>query len=47
LTVGPPAQDQPGLWLFRPSGHPLPVRIEDLLPEARAAFAELEGTFQP
>jgi hypothetical protein len=43
LAFGPQAQDDPRLWRFRPSGRPLPVRIEDLPPDAQAAFAELTG----
>jgi hypothetical protein len=43
LTLGPKADNDPRWWRFRPSGRPLPVRIEDLPPDAQAAFAELAG----
>lgn len=44
LTFGPSTQDRPRLWLFPPSGRPLPLRIEDLPLTAQATFAELAGT---
>lgn len=42
LAVGPTAEDRLRWWVFRPRGRPLPVKREDLPPEARAALAELE-----
>jgi hypothetical protein len=42
LAVGPDT-DQPRWWSFQPSGRPLPLKPEDLPPEARAALAELGG----
>jgi hypothetical protein len=43
LVFGADAEDPIRWMVFPPLGHPLPVKPEDLPPEARAALAELGG----